>query len=83
VSQFLLEKFGFNALQKIHKGRHGKNKKRDTMGRFGSDNAFLCKASPVPRLVLLHEHLAEVIAKYQCSLKQESKANDAEFFIAT
>jgi hypothetical protein len=45
VSQFLLEKFGFNALQKIHKGRHGKNKKRDTMGRFGSDKRFLCKAA--------------------------------------
>jgi hypothetical protein len=50
---------------------------------FGSDKRFLCQALPVPVLVFLHEHLAEVIAKYQCSLKQESKANDAEFFIAT
>jgi hypothetical protein len=47
--------------------------------RFGQ--GLLCQASPVPGLVLLHEHLAEVIAKYQCSLKQESKAKTQNFFI--
>jgi hypothetical protein len=50
---------------------------------FGLDKRFLCQASLVLGLVFLHEHLAEVIAKYQYSLKQESKANDVEFFIAT